>query len=133
QHLTETAQPQQKGQTQSLRDTGEREKLIEDLSQQRQRLSGLQEQMRQTIEEAEPTEPLLAERLYDATRNLQDQNVERALESAERSLRNGLSRDAHQHEQSPGPAISQPRDGIQRAAGGCRRDQTATLPPRREK
>ena len=79
QRLNEAAQPQQKGASKSLRDTGEREKLAEELSQQRQRLGGIQEQMRQTIEEAEQTEPLLAERLYDAARNAQDQNVERAL------------------------------------------------------
>jgi hypothetical protein len=132
QRLTEAAQPQQKGQTKSLRDTNDREKLVQDLSEQRQRLSGLQEQIRQTIEEAEPTEPLLAERLYDAARNAQDQNVERALESAERSLRNGLARDAQQQEQSAGRGITQLRDGIEKAAEAVLGDETEGLRRARE-
>jgi hypothetical protein len=132
QRLKDAAQPQQKGEGKSLRDTGEREKIAEDLSQQRQRLSGLQEQMRQTIEDAEQTEPLLAERLYDAARNAQDQNVERALEAAERSLRNGLTRDAQQQEQPAARGISQLREGIDRAAEAVLGDETEALRRARE-
>src|SRR5205823_941088 len=132
QRLAEAAQPQQKDQTKSLRDTGDREKLVQDMGEQRQRLSGLQEQMRQTIEEAEPTEPLLAERLYDAARSAQDQNVERALESAERSLRSGLARDAQQQEQPAGRGITQLREGIERAAEAVLGDETEALRRARE-
>jgi hypothetical protein len=132
QRLKDTAQPEPKGESKSLRDTGEREKIAEDLSQQRQRLAGLQEQMRQTIEDAEQTEPLLAERLYDAARNAQDQNVERALESTERSLRNGLTRDAQQQEQSASRGIGQLREGIDKAAEAVLGDETEALRRARE-
>jgi hypothetical protein len=132
QRLQDAAQPQQKSQSKSLRDAGDRENLVQDLTEQRQRLSGLQEQMRQTIDEAEPTEPLLAERLYEAARNIQDQNVERALESAERSLRNGLARDAQQQEQSAGPGITQLREGIEKAAEAVLGDETEALRRARE-
>jgi hypothetical protein len=132
QRLQDAAQPQQKSQSKSLRDAGDRENLVQDLTEQRQRLSGLQEQMRQTIDEAEPTEPLLAERLYEAARNIQDQNVERALESAERSLRNGLARDAQQQEQSAGRGITQLREGIEKAAEAVLGDETEALRRARE-
>ncbi len=132
QRLNEAAQPEAKGAGKSLRESGEREKIAEELSQQRQRLGGLSEQMRQTIENAEETEPLLAERLYDATRNMQDQNVERSLESAERSLRNGLSRDAQQQEQPAGRGISQLREGIEKAAEAVLGDETEALRRARE-
>lgn len=132
QRLQENAQPRQTADSKSLRDTGEREKLVEELNQQRQRLSGLQEQMRQTIEEAEQNEPLLAERLYDAARSAQDQNVERALESAERSLRNGLARDAQQQEEPAARGISQLREGIDKAAEAVLGDETEALRRARE-
>ncbi len=132
QRLNEAAQPQAKGASKSLRDTGEREKIAEDLTEQRQRLQGLQEQMRQTIEESEETEPLLAEKLYDAARNAQDHNVERALEAAERSLRNGLTRDAQQQEQPAGRGIQQLREGIEQAAESVLGDETEALRRARE-
>ena len=117
--VAEAASPQDKDKGKSLRDTGEREKIAEELSQQRQRLRGLEEQMRQTIEDAEQTEPLLAERLYDAARNAQDQNLERALEAAERSLGKGLTRGR--------PAAGAARRPRHQPA--ARRDRTA--PPKR--
>jgi hypothetical protein len=132
QRLSQALQPQEKGASKSLRESGEREKLADDLTQQRQRLSDLQEQMRQTIEDAEQTEPLLAERLYDAARNTQDQNVERALESAERSLRSGLARDAQQQEQPASRGISQLREGIEKAAEAVLGDETEALRRARE-
>jgi DNA repair ATPase RecN len=123
----EAAQPQAQNQAKSLRDTGEREKIAEELTQQRQRLSGLEDQMRQTIQDAEQTEPLLAEKLYDAARAAQDQNVQRALEAAERSLRQGLTQDARQQEAPAARGISQLREGIDRAAEAVLGDETEAL------
>src|SRR5206468_5574119 len=93
----------------------------------RQRLAGLQEQMRPRIEDAEETEPLLAERLYDAASNAQYQSVEPALEAAERSLRNGLARDAQQQEQPAGRGIEKLREGIEQAAEAVLGDETEAL------
>jgi len=132
QRLQEAAQPQAQNQAKSLRDSGEREKIAEELTQQRQRLSGLEEQMRQTIQDAEQTEPLLAEKLYDAARTAQDQNVQRALEAAERSLRQGLTQDARQQEEPAARGISQLREGIDRAAEAVLGDETEALRRARE-
>lgn len=132
QRLNEAVQPQQKSASKSLRDTGEREKIAEDLAEQQQRLASIQEQMRKTIEEAEETEPLLAEKLYDVARNSQDHNVERALEAAERSLRNGLTRDAQQQEQPANRGIQQLREGIEQAAEAVLGDETEALRRARE-
>jgi hypothetical protein len=129
--LSQSAQPDpSKGK--SLRDSGEREQIADELAQQRQRLSSLQEQMRQTIQDAEQTEPLLAEKLYDAARNAQDQNVEQALESAERSLRQGLLQDAQQQEQPAAQGIDQLRQGIEQAADSVLGDETEALRRARE-
>jgi hypothetical protein len=130
--LNEQAAPAEKSAKKSLQGGSEREKLAEELTQQRRRLAGIQEQMRQTIDDAEETEPLLAEKLYEAARNANDQNVERALEATERSLRSGLARDAQQQEEQAGHGITQLREGIEKAAEAVLGDETEALRRARE-
>ena len=48
----------------SLRDTGERKHVAEGLVQQQKNLDKLLDQMRNTVQNAEETEPLLAKNLY---------------------------------------------------------------------
>ncbi|MCL6650060.1 MAG: phytoene desaturase, partial [Chloroflexi bacterium] len=127
QRLAQAAEPDASPRGKSLRESDERQRLTQDLQQQRQRLATLQEQMRRTVEEAETTEPLLAERLYEALRSAEDQGVERALESVQRSLQNGLLRDAVQQEQPAGRGIRQLREGIDRAAEAVLGDETEAL------
>lgn len=127
QRLAEAAQPQQAGRSKSLRDSDQRQQLADDLAEQRQRLAALEEQIRRTIEEAEATEPLLAERLYEAQRAAQDQGLDRLLESVQRSLQNGLVQDAVQQEQPAGRGIRQLREGIERAAEAVLGDETEAL------
>jgi hypothetical protein len=111
----------------SLRDDGQRERIQQDLSDQRKRLGDLTERMRQTIQDAEQTEPLLSERLYDAARNVQNQNPDRALQAAEGSVRRGLSDDARQQEEIAGRSIRQLREGVERAAESVLGDETEAL------
>src|SRR5262249_33920904 len=77
--LKQVANPDQA--EKSLREDGRRERIQQDLADQRKRLGDLTERMRQTIQDAEQTEPLLSERLYDAARNVQNQNPDRALQA----------------------------------------------------
>jgi len=125
QRMAGEERPNEKSKT--LRDSGERERIAEELSQQRQRLGNIQEQMREVIQQAEETEPLLSERLYDTDRNLQQQTPERALESAERSLRQGLLNDARRQQEPAGQSIRQLREGIDRAAEAVLGDDTEAL------
>lgn len=130
--LTQTTQPEAKTKTKSLRDDNQRGQIAEQLGQQRQQLSNLSEQMRRTIQDAEETEPLLADRLYETARNLTNQNPDRALEAAERSLRQGLAQDAQQQEQAARRGIGQLREGIDRAAEAVLGDETEALRRARE-
>jgi hypothetical protein len=111
----------------SLRENDERESIVEQLGQQQQRLSNLQEQMRETIQEAEETEPLLSQRLYDTIRRTQDQQLERTLQAAERSVRQGLDQDARQLDEAAGQGIQQLREGIDQAAESVLGDSTEAL------
>jgi hypothetical protein len=112
----------------SLREEDDaREQVAEELREQRERLANLQDQIRDTIERAEETEPILTQRLYDAARELQDRNVERTLQSTERSVRQGLAEDAREQEAAASEGIRELREGIERAAEGVLGDETEAL------
>jgi hypothetical protein len=125
--LAEAAQPDTPPRGKSLRESHERQRLAQGLDQQRQRLATLQQEMRRTVEEAEATEPLLAERLYEALRTAEEQGVDRALESVQRSLQNGLMRDAVVQEQPASRGIRQLREDVDRAAEAVLGDETEAL------
>ena len=64
-HLAELADGPRSAAEKSLRNSGDRDQVAEDLEQQKQQLSQLLDRMRQTVVEAEQAEPLLANQLYD--------------------------------------------------------------------
>lgn len=137
QEITERQQQQpgtskSKSEAKSLRDDGQREQTIQQLAEQRQRLSTLLDRMKQTVQDAEETEPLLSEKLYDSARTAQDQNIDRALDAAGRSLRQGLSDDARRLEEMAGRGITQLREGVERAAETVLGDETEALRRARE-
>jgi len=127
QRLAEEAKPPENDR--SLREpTAEsREKLATDLAEQRKRLETLQEQMRDAIDRAAETEPLLSERLYETARNLRDKEIDRALQVTERAVRQGMAPEARQIESIASEGIRQLREGIEKAAEGVLGDETEAL------
>ncbi|HEV3342298.1 MAG TPA: hypothetical protein VG125_18155, partial [Pirellulales bacterium] len=123
-----------KQETKSLRDEDAdgRQEIPGELAQQKQRLAELVNRVRETIEEAEPTEPLLAEQLYDTARKVQEQNLDRALEAAELSMRRGLTDDARGQERIAAKGIGELRQGIERAAESVLGDDAEALRRARE-
>ncbi|HJT34627.1 MAG TPA: hypothetical protein VJ783_21535 [Pirellulales bacterium] len=111
----------------SLRDDRPDEKLPGELAEQQQRLDELLERMRQTIDEAESTEPLLSQQLYDTARKAQEQDLARALEAAEISVERGLTDDAREQERLARAGIGQMREGIERAAESVLGDDAEAL------
>jgi hypothetical protein len=111
----------------SLRSDTNREQIAEELNRQRQRLTELVDKMQQTITEAEESEPLLAEKLYDAAREVQSQNVPQALDATRQSLQRGLLEDAQQLEQRVGRGIEEVREKIEGAAESVLGDETESL------
>lgn len=129
-----TAESQSKPDDRSLREpkAEDREKLATDLAEQRKRLEGLQDRIRETIDQAAETEPLLSERLYETARNLRDKEIDRALQVTERAVRQGLTDEARQIEAIAGDGIRQLREGIEKAAEGVLGDETEALRRARE-
>ncbi len=127
QRLAEEAEPPQNDR--SLREpTAEsREKLAQDLADQRKLLETVQEKMRDAIDRAAETEPLLSERLYETARNLRDKEIDRALQVTERAVRQGFAPEARQVESVARDGIRQLREGIEKAAEGVLGDETEAL------
>lgn len=113
--------------TTSLRDGGEREKLLQGFDEQKNRSHELLEKMRQTIQEAEGPQPLLAEQLYDTVRRVQQKNLPKNLETAQEAIRRGLMEPARQQEQAARNTIGELRAGIDRAAENVLADETEAL------
>lgn len=116
----------------SLRDSGDREELVTELQQQTERTRQLLDKMQDTVMEAEESEPLLADQLYDAARKARQQELDATLNTARRMLEYGFLEDARREEGQAREGISQLREGIERAADSVLGDETEALRRARE-
>src|SRR5689334_13281505 len=76
--LEETA-----NQPKALSDSGESQKLAEQLAQQEQGVTNLLDQMKRVSAQSEATEPLLSKQLYDSLRKNSQANTDQALSATE--------------------------------------------------
>ncbi len=116
----------------TLRDTGDREELVTELGQQTERTKQLLEKMQDTIMEAEESEPLLADQLYDAARKARQQELDATLNTTRRMLEYGFLEDARKEEAQARQGISDLREGVERAADSVLGDETEALRRARE-
>ncbi|QEH36393.1 hypothetical protein OJF2_49560 [Aquisphaera giovannonii] len=112
---------------QSLRDTEDRKQLTQGLQQQEQALDQLTERMKQTVSEAEESEPLLAKNLFDAARKADEQAVPESLKQAEKLAQAGFADEAAKSARQAGEGIDQVREGVEQAARSLLGDETAAL------
>ena len=126
--MAESDLPQTQQDARSLRETeSEQPDLDRQLAEQEQAVEALRDRMRDTIEEAEPFEPLLAEELYDTYRDSETSRPDKALESARESLNRGWKEDAINEEQRAREGIQEIREGIENAAESVLGDETEAL------
>jgi hypothetical protein len=111
----------------SLRDNGEREQAREGLQEQGERLEQLLNRMRDTVTEAEQTEPLLAEELFDTVQNASERRIDESLEMTDRLLELQSPREAQKVSQQAGEGIQQLREGVERAAENVLPDEAEAL------
>ena len=83
--------------------------------------------MRNTTQEAEDTEPLLAKNLYDTVRKANEQKIPEALKATQQLVDAGIAEEAAKAARSAGQGIEQLRQGIERAAESVLGDETAAL------
>ena len=111
----------------SLRDTGERKQVAEGLQRQQKTLDKLIEQMQNTVQDAEETEPLLAKSLFDTVRKANEQKIPDALKAAEQLAELGVSEDAARASRHASKGIEQMREGVERSARSVLGDEAAAL------
>ena len=111
----------------SLRGDGDRDQVREGLEDQQEELDRLLEQMRRTVQEAEQTEPLLAEELFDAVKEADRRSVADALEAAEQLAGLGVAEEAARASRHASEGLEELRDGVERAAEHVLGDATAAL------
>jgi hypothetical protein len=109
-------QSQAKRDTRSLREPTERPDLGEDFRRQREDLERLLEDIRETVEEAEEAEPLMARQLYDSAREARQQRVDDALDVTRQLLDRGLATEARAAEEHAARGIESLREGVESAA-----------------
>jgi len=99
-----------------LRDPSRREELREGFREQREDLDRLLEDIRQTVEEAEQSEPLMTEKLYDALREAHGQRLDDALDVTRTLLDRGFLDQARLAELQAGRGIEGLKEGVEKAA-----------------
>ncbi len=125
--LTEQLEASKGRASHSLRDSGDREKVQEGLGQQQKQLGQLLDRMRNTVQDAEETEPLLAKELFEAVRKANEQAIPNALKVAERLVRANVPEEATKASKHAGKGLEQLREGVERAAKSVLGDETAAL------
>ena len=111
----------------SLRDTQEKEQVQKGLEQQEKRLDQLLDRMRNTVQEAEETEPLLAKGLFDTVRKANEQQIPDALKVARRLADASVPEEAAKASRHASQGLEQLREGVERAARSVLGDETAAL------
>ncbi|MEY3459263.1 MAG: hypothetical protein RL215_2420, partial [Planctomycetota bacterium] len=111
----------------SLRSERNRDQISQSLQQQQDRLSQILDQSRQLIEQAEQSEPLLSERLYETLREVREQKPREALEAAEMLAERGLWPQTQEAEQVARNGLQQLQQGIENAADAVLGSETEAL------
>ncbi len=122
-----TGSTQQKQQPPSLKAERDREQLQKSAGEQRDRLNRVVEQTKQIVEQAEQTEPLLSNKLYDTLRDMKDSKPDEALQATELLTSRGMWTQSQQAEQAAREGIEKLRNGIEQAADSVLGSESESL------
>ncbi|MFT5153033.1 MAG: hypothetical protein ACI841_003032 [Planctomycetota bacterium] len=113
--LAEQMREQSEGQR-SLREDSQAEGLDESLEQQSERLTDLLDEVDETMRDAESTEPLLAQGLFETLDDARRERIPDSLERSRDMLDRGFPLQAQAMEEEARDSITQLREGIEGAA-----------------
>lgn len=125
--LAEDMQKLNDADSKSLRDVREKDRVANELEQQRRKVEELLNQMREVSQAAENSEPLLTKQLYDTLRKIERQQPGRALTETRRQLDRGQSAEAEQAEARARESIDQLKTGVEKAAESVLGNETEAL------
>jgi hypothetical protein len=104
------------GDKQSLDNSAERQQLVEQMAKQQSALTNLLAGMRNVTEQAEATEPLLSQKLYDTLRRADQAHTDNLLDMGKQLADRGFLPQASLAENSARTNITELRSGIEAAA-----------------
>ena len=122
--LDEIAQPDR---AQGLRGSDRREQAHKAIEQQQEAFDDLTKQLQTTISQAEESQPLLAEQLFDAFDAAQPSVTTRQLEETSQLVRRGFEQQARPIHQDVGERLSQLREDLEQAAESVLGNETEKL------
>ena len=99
-----------------LRGQDDRAAVVEDLAAQKAKLNELLDDIKTTVEQAEESEPLLAQSLYDAFRQAGQKAPAQRLDNASELFKRGYDAQARDEQQQAAGAVRQLREQIDAAA-----------------
>ena len=88
----------------------------EAFKEQREKLNELLQQMQDTVTEAEPSEPLMAEKLYETFRETKQRDIENRLDLVPRLVERGLAAPVEQTLEEIETGMRELREGVELAA-----------------
>jgi hypothetical protein len=100
----------------SLDDTAQRQQLSRQVEQQQSSLTNLISQMQNVTQQAESTEPLLSQQLYDAIRHESQAHTDNILDAEQQLVDHGLMSQAGEAEHVAHTNINELRQNVERAA-----------------
>jgi hypothetical protein len=100
----------------SLDDSAPRQQLVQQMARQQSALTNLLSKMQDLTEQAETTEPLLSQQLYDAIRRANQMHTDSSLETSAQLLSRGFLSQAEGAERSARTNINELRQRVERAA-----------------
>lgn len=109
-----------------------RQELVDGIRKGQEAVEDLREQIKQTIEEADELEPLLADELYDTYRETEQSRPDRALQYSAEAIERGFDEDAERIHEAAMEGIEELREGIDRAAERVLGDETEALKAARD-
>lgn len=123
QKLDELKNPKQR----TLGDAGGKDELARQLAQQRTNYASIVDRMKKVSEEAESSEPLLSQKLYDTVREVGQQDTPQTLEQAGEYLKRSFVAQAGQYEQKARENIDKLQKGVDEAADRLLGDEAEAL------
>jgi hypothetical protein len=125
-------QDEDDAETNRLDGTDKRKELMEGFRKGQQQVEELREKIKETIEEADELEPLLADELYDTYRETEKSRPDRALQYSADAIERGFDEDAERIHEAAMGGIEELREGIDKAAERVLGDETEALKAARD-
>ena len=111
----------------SLRETPQRDQLEEELAEQQADIDKLLQRMEETITEADETEPLLSNQLYDTLRDTRQGRLQDAMRSTRELIKQGFLENARNAEEVARGELEKLEEGVEKAAESVLGDETSGL------